>query len=364
MLKKRNLLIQIKCLKKINEMKKIIVLSLCQNYDVGGLVRYFIKMFENNELFGNHFEVITSKKIREEYGLFEVDGWEAQSIEKDFIKKIKEDDIDQYIILGIHPYGLHTAIESETKIKKIAWTNDPHYFSNYAERNGETVQDFSESFDPEILEKIDYLITPSKIWFKNLKIEKYEQKIKYFFYFLNEELFSKTGNKNYEQRISKIVLSGCVGGGYLSRIEFDKLRTTKNFKDLIYKIEHPGYENNEHMTDINYYDELTKYRAAFVGHYKPPINFLLAKHIEVLMCGCLGFFEPNPLLETELGLIAFEHYIPCFDENNQLIKDENFYKNWMESKEGEEIAENGKSYVREKFGKKYIQELIEFLKTI
>jgi hypothetical protein len=347
-------------------MKKLIVLSLNDDYDVGGLVRYLIRMFEDEsvkDIFENKFEIITSNQIRRLAGMDKVVGWEAQSIEIEFIRNIDEEDYDNYIILGIHPYGFHTAIESETKIKKIAWTNDPHYFSNYAERNGQTVQDFSDKFYPQIISKFDYFITPSPIWFKNLEID-YDDKLKFFFYFLDENYYTQTGNLDYKLRQEKVVLSGCVGGGYLSRIEFDKLRNKEEFKELIYKIEHPGYSNNTHMTEINYYNKLTEYKAAFVGHYKFPINFLLAKHIEVLMCGCLGFFEPNPLLEKELGLIAFEHYIPCFDENDQLVKDANFYKNWMNSEEGEKIAENGKKYVREKFGKNYIREFTDLLQKI
>lgn len=116
------------------------------------------------------------------------------------------------------------------------------------------------------------------------------------------------------------------------------------------------------MTEINYYNELSKYKSAFVGHHNYPLNYLLAKHIEVLMCGCLAFFEPNILLKEQLGLIEYEHYVPCFDENG-LIKDEDFYINWMNSKEGEEIAYNGKEYVK-KFGKDYIKELINFFNKI
>jgi hypothetical protein len=78
------------------------------------------------------------------------------------------------------------------------------------------------------------------------------------------------------------------------------------------------------------------------------------------MCGCLGFFEPNPLLKDQLGLIEFKHYIPCFNKNG-LITDDKFYLNWIKSEEGEKIANQGKEYVRKKFGKKYIEDFINFL---
>jgi len=333
---------------------KLIVLSQSDNYDVGGLVRYIIKMFEKNdikELFEKSgFEIITSNYIREHTNYSEIE----------FIQSIDKSEYDDYLIFGIHPYGLHTSIGSNTGIKKIAWINDPHYFAHYIEKNGESVQKYSQKYDPLLIKDIDYLITPSPIYFKNLNIDKYDEKIVYFFYFLNEDFYHLTGNTEYKKRLDKIILSGAVGGGYLSRIEFDRLRENEKFSELIYKVNHPGYSNNEHMTEIKYYNELTKYKAAFVGHHEFPINFLLAKHIEVLMCGCLGFFEPNPLLSSELGLIESKHYVSCFDENG-LIKDEDFYIKWMNSDEGEKIAENGKAYVREKFGEKYIQEFISFL---
>lgn len=345
-------------------MRKLIVLSESEDYDVGGLVRFLIKMFDREDIkdifYENGFEIITSNRIKRDFGIEDLP---QIKIEQEFIKKANEN-YSEYMIFGIHPYGVHQSFDYPNEIKKIGWLNDPHYLANFTERNGEKVQDFSKKFNPEILKKIDYLITPSPIYFKNLNITEYDEKLKYLFYFLDEDLYPKTGNIDYSDRLEKIVLSGCVGDGYLSRIEFDKLRSKEVFKDLIYKIDHPGYQNNKHMTELNYYDELTKYKAAFVGHYKPPIDFLLAKHIEVLMCGCLGFFEPNPLLEIELGLIEFEHYVPCCDENGEVIKDESFYIKWMNSEEGKRISEKGKEYVRNRFGKKYIKEFIDLLKKI
>jgi hypothetical protein len=146
-------------------------------------------------------------------------------------------------------------------------------------------------------------------------------------------------------------------------MEFDKLRQTDSFKDVIYKIDHPGYENNDHMTELNYYNEISKYKAAFVGHHVFPINFILAKHIEVLMCGCLGFFEPNALLKDQLGLIEYVHYIPCFNEDG-LIRDKDFYIKWINSEEGYKISLQGKEYVRNKFGKEYVKQLADFFSNI
>jgi hypothetical protein len=348
-------------------MNKLVVISHSDNYDVGGLVRYFIKMFNREDIrsifYDNGFEILTSSHIRNISSLDKSENHKCDhTIE--FSKNIENSERDKYIFLGIHPYGINTVLEISPDFKKMIWVNDPHYFAYFADRGDETVQDFAKKFNPRILEKIDYLITPSPIYFKNLDIDEYDNKMIFLFYFLDEEFYTKTGNTEYSKRLNKILLSGCVGGGYLSRIEFDKLRSDDSFKELIDKVDHPGYNNNDHMTELKYYDELTKYKAAFVGHYKFPINFLLAKHIEILMCGCLGFFEPNPLLEKELGLIAFKHYIPCYNEDNQLIKDSDFYFRWINSKEGEEIAEEGKKYVRSRFGKNYISEFAQSLSKL
>lgn len=337
-------------------MKKLVVLSEGEDYDVGGLVRYLIRMFDLEDIrkiiCENGFEVLTSREISEK-----------NMTDVEFLKSIPEDSHDNFLIFGIHPYGMNTSFEASENIKKIAWINDPHYFAHYTDRKGETVQRFADKYDPYQLKKLDYLVTPSPVYFRNLKIDEYDEKIVFFFYFFDEDLYEKTGNVPFEDRQDRIVLSGAIYRDYESRMELDNLRKEqKEFEDLIYKIEHPGYKDNAHMTELNYYDELTKYKAAFVGHCIFPINFVLAKHIEVLMCGCLGFFEPNTLLESELGLIAYKHYIPCFDDNG-IIKDHRFYLDWMKSEEGKKIADSGKRYVRERFGKEYIRQFIKFLKN-
>lgn len=336
-------------------MKKIIILSQSDNYNVSGLIRHLIKMFYKDWIVDyfkeNCIELITSKYIKEV----------IKKTEIEYLKEINS--LENCIIFAIHPFSWEMAIEYCPNIKKIIWQDDLHYFANFVERKGESIQKYVGKFDIKYINDIESLVTPSYIYFKNLGIE--SNKLKDFFYFLDEDLYSITGNLDYDKRIKKIVLSGAIyfsvdGYGYKSRLEFDELRKKEIFDNLIYKIKHPGYDDNEHMTEIKYYDELTKYKAAFVGHHTYPINFLLAKHIEVLMCGCLGFFEPNPLLKEQLGLLEYVHYIPCFDENG-LIKDPQFYTDWINSEEGKKISISGREYVRNKFGKEYIKNFLNFL---
>jgi hypothetical protein len=333
-------------------LKKLIVLSYSDNYTVSGLIRYLIKMFYDYsviEIFKEKgIDIITSNYIKNN----------LNKTEEQFLNEIE--DKENYLIIGIHPYGWKIAINHGQGIKKIMWQDDLHYFANFTNREGVSVQRFTNKYDPIYIEDVDYVMTPSSIYFKNLGINGFDEKIIDFFYFLNEENYSYIDNIKFEDRVNGIILSGEVTNGYDTRVEFNNLRLDDLFKDIIYKIEHPGYENNEHMTELNYYKEVSKYKSAFVGCYVFPLNFLLAKHIEVLMCGCIGFFEPNPLLKEQLGLIEYIHYIPCFDENG-LIKDISFYKKWIESEEGYKIANQGKKYVREKFGKEYIKKFASLI---
>lgn len=328
-------------------MKKLIVLSLSDDYNVSSTIRYIIRMFYDNWIIEkfkkNGIEIVTSKYIKEVLNKSEVN----------YLKEINSN--ESCLIFGIHPYSWEMAIEHCSGIKKIIWQDDLHYFANFADRKGKSVQEYSEKYDIKSINDISFIVTPSSIYFKNLGIE--TDKLVDFFYFLDERYYVE--NK-FENRKDAIVLSGVVFNGYNSRLEFDKLRNEDSFKNLIYKIEHPGYKENKHMTELNYYNELSKYKGAFVGHHCFPLNFLLAKHIEVLMCGCLGFFEPNPLLKEQLGLLEYVHYIPCFDENG-LIKNPNFYLNWINSDEGHEISIRGKEYVRNNFGKEYVKKFTDFL---
>lgn len=336
-------------------MKNLVILSQSDDYTVSSLIRYLIKMFYEKsviEIFKSYqINIITSNYIKNI----------LKKTEEDFLTEIENK--NDYIIFGIHPYGWQIAIKYGKDIKKIMWQDDLHYFAHFIDKKGASVQKFSEKYEPIYIGDVDYLMTPSSKYFKNLGITEFDDKIIDYFYFLNESSYSEIDNSKFEDRINSIVLSGELTSGYKSRVEFSKLLEKKLFKNKIHIINHPGYENNEHMTELNYYKELSKYKAAFVGHYVFPLNFLLAKHIEVLMCGCIGFFEPNSLLKDQLGLIEYVHYVPCFDENG-LIKDVSFYNKWIESEEGVKIANQGKDYVRKKFGKEYINNFANLISKL
>ena len=166
---------------------------------------------------------------------------------------------------------------------------------------------------------------------------------------------------DYNNRKNNIILSGAITEEYKIRANLKSMKNNnEDFNKLIYHLPHLTYDytKNNEDTKMNYYNILSQYKGAFVGH---PI-FPLAKHIEVLMCGCLGFFERNKLLKTELGLIEYVHYIPCSDDNGNLIEDIQFYTDWLNK--GETIANNGKKYVIKHFGEHNINKYINIFTSM
>jgi hypothetical protein len=151
---------------------------------------------------------------------------------------------------------------------------------------------------------------------------------------LDETLYTSININNFNKRKSKILLNNDMQDKY------------NNLNNKLIKV----IEND---------DNIAEYKGYFV-HKK-----LSENHLIVLMHGCLGFFEYNPLLESQLGLVAFKHYIPSTDSNGNIIYDELYYTKYLESQEGQFIAMTGCSYVRKMFGSKnYIQNYIKFFLSI
>lgn len=339
--------------------RKLLVLHhIPLDYSISGPIRFMIRMFNDEKykkiLLEQHgFEVVTSLDIKTNTGLNN----------REFVKTIKNsDEFNNAIIFAIHPggfSGIHGSLNVRKNIKYLIWQDDLHYFSNFAEDNATSKQKYCGKYTCKILDAANYIVTPSSIYFKNLGITDYDSKVINLFYFLDPIWFENLSCRPYKQRTNQIILSGSITDGYKSRVQFFNLKSISgDFNDLIYKLDRPTKHGDRKMVEMNYYNKLSEFKAAFVGHHEFPINFCLAKHIEVLMCGCLGFYEPNPLLETQLGLKAYKHYIPCF-ENGTLIQDINFYKKWIDSEEGEYIAKTGQEFVMNNFGNIQIKKFFE-----
>jgi hypothetical protein len=257
---------------------------------------------------------------------------------------------DKILFLGFHPMAFQPFIRYNKELKKysnirtILWQDDLHAF-------------FKTDESKKKLEYADHIITPSPVYFENLFPE-YLSKTSFFFYSANFEENEKF-SWEWDRRFDKIILTGCVNKGYIIRAKIASEMVKNNkFGEITEFLKKPNLKEYNYKDDvvlpygINYYKILGKFKGAFFGYYEYPKNFNLAKIIEILSMGCIGFFEYSPLMEKELGLIAMEHYVPCTDkENGKLITDVEYYKYYLENKDGKGkiIAENGREYVRKHF---------------
>jgi hypothetical protein len=257
---------------------------------------------------------------------------------------------EKIIFLGFHPTPFQPFIRYNKELRKysnirtILWQDDLHAYFEAEEKKVK-------------LDYADHIITPSPVYFENMYPE-YLAKTSFFFYsanFTENEQFSK----KWEKRFDKIILSGCVNKGYRIRVDIaNEMVKNKDFGEICDFVKKPKMKEYNYKDDvvlpygINYYKILGKFKGAFFGYYEYPKNFNLAKILEILSMGCIGFFEYSPLLEKELGLIAMEHYVPCTNkETGKLITDVEYYKYYLENRDGkgEEIAKNGTEYIRKNF---------------
>jgi len=249
----------------------------------------------------------------------------------------------------------------KNNIKTIFWMDDLHFPCINLENKERLENEIIES-DKRYL-NVDMIFTPSINYFRNINSTLLE-KSKFLFYFFDEKLIDMFDPfDNYNSRANKILLSGKINSlSYPSR----KQMYTNYYdnKDIFDWLEHPGYDNLKHnVYHLEYYKKLASYKGAIVGLAKFPLNFLLAKVIEVLGSGCLGFFEASPLYKERLGLEEYIHYIPIeFDENNKLKFLNYEYRYILDSDEGLEIAINGYNYIKNNFNSKtFIKNVINIL---
>lgn len=294
--------------------------------------------------------------------------------QKNLMEMIKTDDTykDSYII-GFHPKGYMWFFRSyaynnlkEKNIKIIIWQDDLHCYPKTKKL------DYNTIVLEDSLNKMDLLLSPSIHYWKNLNHPLLD-KARYYFYCFNETFFDKLPMDNYNDRINKILLSGANYKGYpirqtlLKYYNDNKSANQDNLAQYIDYYPHPSYDRNKNKgkTGLDYYTEISKYKAAFFGFYEYPLNYPLAKIIEILACGTLGFFEENPVIYQYLGLEKFKHYVPILvDDKNEPIFDMNYYTNYLNGELGKKIALEGCKYVRNKFTmKNKCDELINILNT-
>lgn len=367
--------------KKIINFRNLFILYPLPKRTAIGLLNYFFELFDykyNRLMFLKiGLKIITSSTLKyydENYNIINV---------------LDKYIVNNSIIMSVHPTGYDWIIQTlngfhicdgnkmleiinskkyiEKCLKYICWQESLQLFANNVQDKIDkniTNQEYDKAYNIELLDKINYLMTPSLQYLKNLNMSKYFDKTIDLFYTLNLYHFTSISSDTYDTRISKILLTGVVDGGYISRKTFLNLKTkSEEFNNLIEQLPHCTYVNTDPDLETKYYNKLSLYKASFVGHHKYPLNFLLPKHIEILSCGCLGFFERNSLLKSQLGLEEFVHYIPCSDDTGKLIEDFNFYNDWINNKKAKDIAKNGCDYVRNKFGQAYLIKYMNFFDT-
>ena len=272
------------------------------------------------------------------------------------------------------------------KLKKcrfIMWMDDLHGFPNFPNiSNYDEKKDYSKCADYR-LDLVDKIITPSRYYYELLKSQYLDKTIQYF-YSLNEDWYSEIDITNFKKKKNQILLTGSFTVYPIRNLIVEILTIYKPYlvtqaghnpatftpatiatikenikgyeedlSDIFTLLISPGYDRTQNdffgKVGINYLKTINEYKGAFFGYGKKPWNCNLAKIIEILMCGSIGFFEFSPLLEKELGLIAFKHYVPITNYEGKLIADVNYYLKYLNSEEGEQIALNGANYIREFF---------------
>ena len=375
-------------------MKKIIISHYFKdNYTVSYSVLLNFKLFYIMEdyFYLNNYEILSLKDFivnKEDKELinnkdknYELDDevFEKLSIDaqKNLINIIKDDDTYQNAyIIGFHPKGYMWFFRSyayeylkKRNIKIIIWQDDLHCYPKTRKL------DYNEIVLDNSLNKMDLLLTPSVHYWKNIN-HPLLTKTKYYFYCFNENFYNELPINNYNERKTKILLSGANYQGYPIRQAllryYNKNKDNNQEEDNLAKYidfyPHPTYDRhkNKGKTGLDYYKEISTYKAAFFGFYNYPLNYPLAKIIEILACGTLGFLEDSPVIQEYLGLEKFKHYVPILlNEKNEPILDASYYLSFLTTPVGKKIAEDGCKYVRNKFTmKNKCDELIKILNNI
>ena len=242
-------------------------------------------------------------------------------------------------------------------IKTIFWMDDLHFPCTEEDR-----YDLSLIYKDERYINCDLILTPSIDYFKNINCM-FIYKSKFLFYFFDEKLINKYNPKyNYLYRKNKILLSGKINElSYPSR-KLIYTNYTKN-KDLYDYLQHPGYNNFRHnIIHENYYDKLSEYKICILGLANKPVDFLLAKVIEILGTGSLGLFQKSDLYYKRLGLVKNKHYIEIDIVNDKLVLDNEKYKTLFYDPNCMKIAQNGYDYVKENFNSQtFVKKVIKII---
>jgi len=359
--------------------KLVLVHHLKENYTVSYSIMILYKMFYYEKISKimneGGYEIVTmynylsedDKKIimNVEKNYEKDDNYFKEKLVNSFDKFLNEDfskseDYNNSILIGFHPIGFDRILNKKNlkEIKKrnattIMWHDDLHSFNKHHNLPINKVS-IDKRFD-----NVDIILTPSTKYFENLK-SPYLSKSIFSFYCFDERFFDKL-NKKWEDRNNKIILSGSASPKYPIRSQLlnyyrDNLKNNKcqeeNIAKYIYYYSYPTSDRlkNEKKTGLNYYNELSNYKAAFLSFLSKPTNFPLAKIIEILASGTLAFMERNNYLDI-MGFKEFVHYVPIKTDKqgNFDFKELNYYTKYLTNNEGKRIANDGCEYVRKNY---------------
>lgn len=264
---------------------------------------------------------------------------------------------DNCIIYGIQPAGSDYFLNSNydilknKNIKVIMYCDDLHGYS--MANNGLTTADINTQIDKNKLkfkdsriDRCSYVLSHGASFFDYIDV--YTEKTKLYFAPVDDINFSMYTPENFFQRENKILFSGAIGRYPLRRLLCSKICEGNPTALQYYKhMKHPG--NNLSIDSCKtgglytYYIEISKYKGAIVGYHEKPLNYLLYKTFEILVCGTLLFSEEIDMME-QIGMKKFVHYVPISAEN---LCDAEYLAKYLNSQDGKQIAINGHKFVGE-----------------
>jgi len=257
-------------------------------------------------------------------------------------------------------------------IKIIFSVYDPHSFHICKGGSGLDPPELHNINDKRY-DCVDLIISTSHIYYENIKSHYVNKSLFIPFSFNNKvtDLFNIQNFDNWYKRSPYIYLIGACNAAYRLRIYMWYLIREKNIKNHMFNdlIKIPPFimynrdnynlqEHNFERGGIKYLKNISNYMAVFICFGTNPIDFPLAKIWEAMLAGCLCFIEPKEYLLKDLGLIAYNHYVPILLDNNNNMITENveYYSKYLNSSEGLKIAIEGFNYIKNNFTDEIIAE--------
>jgi len=251
---------------------------------------------------------------------------------------LEKNDYDAVFLLrgGDAMSSEHIAHYKKNKVLIILWHDDIYcwktrYFISYS-------KELMNWFEVSDLIFLPYINT----FLKFKKYSKFRNKVIWCPWSVPDSIFET--DIGWDSRKDKILLSGWIGRSYPLRNIISKYASTMDGKDLIDTLKHKGYTRESQegiVTGKAYYDRLKSYKGAVVTTLFAPVNYHVAKYLEIPACGCVPFMEYTP----DIHFLGFVDGINCI-----LIDKHNFRQKLVliNSDQAIVIANNARELVRKR----------------